>query len=433
MKPSLEADKLYNAQAFNWARKEPVCLSDFTARPEILNICQPLQNASVLDLGCGDGYVSRLLAKAGARKVVGIDISEGMVNAGIAEEEKEPLGIKYYAADASSTIPVLLQNLEPVQYDIVICVFLFNYISIDEMVKVMKAARQLLVPKTGKFIFSVPHPCFPFWNRGGKALYPFYFDLANQASANYFGQRNETFQGKIWRKDGKELHVQLVHKTFDDYFKALEQAGFNAQLPRVVELHADEKLQERMPEFVGNLKGIPLHVAFSVALSSPPSKCIPQSAEQKVWKSTPSIEEYQIQISSQVQNALEVMFGRLSTTFDSETVVFYNEKKEQVDRPTGEIDLYNADGILFATRVEIEIVRQVSLTMLRYLETVSVCKITGLKLGSDLFGRFAYYLISWCAGKFMTKRGKLYDVINRELDVKQEDVLFSATNAGMFC
>ena len=52
---------------------------DFTARPLVLQELAPLTGKHVLDLGCGEGYVARLVAQAGAQSVFGIDISSEMV------------------------------------------------------------------------------------------------------------------------------------------------------------------------------------------------------------------------------------------------------------------------------------------------------------------------------------------------------------------
>jgi cyclopropane fatty-acyl-phospholipid synthase-like methyltransferase len=54
--PSTEA--VYDGQAHRWARQEATLLSDFTARPRVLHALGDLAGAHVLDLGCGEGYVS---------------------------------------------------------------------------------------------------------------------------------------------------------------------------------------------------------------------------------------------------------------------------------------------------------------------------------------------------------------------------------------
>ena len=43
--------------------------------PALLAACEPVDGLAVLDLGCGQGYFSRLLARRGAQ-VIGIDIAD---------------------------------------------------------------------------------------------------------------------------------------------------------------------------------------------------------------------------------------------------------------------------------------------------------------------------------------------------------------------
>ena len=69
--PPPETSKLYDAAAGSWVRTEPTCLSDFTGRQPIFEHLQPILDnhygqATVLDLGCGEGYVARKLREMGA-------------------------------------------------------------------------------------------------------------------------------------------------------------------------------------------------------------------------------------------------------------------------------------------------------------------------------------------------------------------------------
>jgi SAM-dependent methyltransferase len=72
-------EAIYDVHATRWSRKEPILLSDFTARPFVIRELGPLEGTHVLDLGCGEGYVARLAAEAGAASVFGVDISAEMV------------------------------------------------------------------------------------------------------------------------------------------------------------------------------------------------------------------------------------------------------------------------------------------------------------------------------------------------------------------
>jgi 2-polyprenyl-3-methyl-5-hydroxy-6-metoxy-1,4-benzoquinol methylase len=53
-----------------------------------------------LDLGCGEGYFARLLARAGAR-VAAIDLSPTLVEHACAEELRAPRGISYRVGSAT--------------------------------------------------------------------------------------------------------------------------------------------------------------------------------------------------------------------------------------------------------------------------------------------------------------------------------------------
>src|SRR5271167_2373820 len=70
---------MFDQNADQWARQEPLILSDFTARPLVLQELAPVTGKHVLDLGCGEGYTARLVAQAGAESVFGIDISIEMI------------------------------------------------------------------------------------------------------------------------------------------------------------------------------------------------------------------------------------------------------------------------------------------------------------------------------------------------------------------
>ncbi len=56
------------------------------------NLLGNFKGKNILDLASGTGFYSRLLKKQGAAKVLGIDISETMVEVARTEEKKDPLG-----------------------------------------------------------------------------------------------------------------------------------------------------------------------------------------------------------------------------------------------------------------------------------------------------------------------------------------------------
>ncbi|KST62393.1 class I SAM-dependent methyltransferase [Mastigocoleus testarum] len=244
--------KLYDLTASSWVREKPSSLSDFTARPFILDMCEPLKGRKVLDLGCGEGYCTRELSKRGAAQVYGIDISENMIRAAKQQEEKKPLNISYENACATN-----LKQFGDNSFDLVVAVFLFNYLNNTQMKQCMSEVARILRP-AGQFIFSIPHPCFPYMR---DAEYPFYFEVNDKG---YFSQRDRQFTGKIWKIDGVSLDVQLIHKTFEDYFDALRDTGFE-KMPILKELRVTPEMIALDPSFFSPIADFPLHAVIKIS------------------------------------------------------------------------------------------------------------------------------------------------------------------------
>src|SRR5688500_10749506 len=89
-------EALYDRTAQRWVRTAPSSLSDFTAREPVMEMAGNVDGASVLDVGCGEGYCARELRRRGAGLVDGIDISAHMIAAAKHQEESQPLGIEYH-------------------------------------------------------------------------------------------------------------------------------------------------------------------------------------------------------------------------------------------------------------------------------------------------------------------------------------------------
>lgn len=251
-KNSNSTKNLYDSTAAQWIRGQPSSLSDFTARPFILEMCEPVAQQQILDLGCGEGYCSRELSRRDAAYVYGIDLSESMIAAARLQETEDNLGINYEVGCATN-----LSQFGDRQFDLVVAVFLFNYLTTSQTQQCMTEIARVLRPG-GRFIFSVPHPCFPYMR---EPAYPFYFEVGDKG---YFSQRDKQFPGRIWKRDDSSLNVQLVHKTFEDYFNALKNAGFQT-MPVLRELRVTAEHINLDESFFGPLLDFPLHLAIEIS------------------------------------------------------------------------------------------------------------------------------------------------------------------------
>ncbi|EOI06809.1 hypothetical protein UAY_00151 [Enterococcus moraviensis ATCC BAA-383] len=200
---------------------------------ELKKLLPDFTGKTVLDLGCGYGWHCRYAVENGAEKVIGIDLSERMIN-------------KAKEMTDSSKINYLLMGMEEIDglnetFDIVISSLALHYVaSFDE---IAKKVNHCLSPD-GDFIFSAEHPIFTaqgtedwIYNEQGLPLYwpvDRYFDESI---------RETTFLGET---------VMKYHKTVTTYLNGLLTNGF--QLTRFVEPMPDPKMLEASAQMRDELR-----------------------------------------------------------------------------------------------------------------------------------------------------------------------------------
>src|SRR5262245_24508680 len=97
-----EAGRYWNECAEVWtllARRGYDVYRDHLNTPAFFAMLPTVEGLRGLDIGCGEGHNTRLLAKRGAI-MNAIDISEGFVLYAKEYEEQQPLGIDYRVASA---------------------------------------------------------------------------------------------------------------------------------------------------------------------------------------------------------------------------------------------------------------------------------------------------------------------------------------------
>lgn len=108
-----------------------------------------------IDIGCGEGHNTRLLAKQGAR-VTGIDIAALFIEKAQEWERHEPLQISYQVASAV-VLPFIGQSFD-------FATSFMCFMDIPETEKVLGEAYRVLKP--GGFLqFSISHPCYTTLHR----------------------------------------------------------------------------------------------------------------------------------------------------------------------------------------------------------------------------------------------------------------------------
>ncbi|MGB0387442.1 MAG: class I SAM-dependent methyltransferase [Ardenticatenaceae bacterium] len=117
--------------------------------PAIFNLLGDVGNKQILDAGCGNGYLCRLLRQRGA-KMTGLEPATSLFGYAQRREEEEPLGIDYIQADLSTL-------RDPRRFDIVIA----NMVLMD--IPDFEGAVDSCffhLHRGGRLVFSITHPCF---------------------------------------------------------------------------------------------------------------------------------------------------------------------------------------------------------------------------------------------------------------------------------
>jgi SAM-dependent methyltransferase len=178
--------------------------NDTLERPVMLELTGDLAGLRVLDLGCGDATFGREMLARGGQAYVGVEGSRNMAAAGRAT----------LAGTAGEIIDCPLEQWQaPAEaFDLAVARLSLHYLA--DLAPVLAQVHRALVAG-GRFVLSVEHPVITSCDRGwpaGTARQDWVVD-------DYFvtGARETTWMGGAVRK---------YHRTVEDYFGALQQAGF---------------------------------------------------------------------------------------------------------------------------------------------------------------------------------------------------------------
>lgn len=163
----------------------------------------------VCDVACGQGRVSRHLADRGAR-VVGVDLSEKLLEIARRYEESQPRGVEYLHANAHT-----LDGLADASFDGAVCHMAL--MDIPDLAGTLRSIARILRPG-GWFVFAILHPCY-HTALSGEMETP---DGVVRTIGRYFQEGH-------WRSEsrpGPPGKVGAYHRTLSTYLNTLTDAGF---------------------------------------------------------------------------------------------------------------------------------------------------------------------------------------------------------------
>ncbi|WP_235828981.1 class I SAM-dependent methyltransferase [Anaerosacchariphilus polymeriproducens] len=199
-------------------------------KPALFSLVPELNGKDVLDLGCGYGENCLEFVRRGAKIVVGIDISDKMLQ--IAKKENLGEKVEY--------IHMCMEDILHLnrKFDCIFSSLAVHYVKDFE--KLIKDIYQLLNPG-GYFIFSQENPmntCFADGSRWTKDK------DGNVICANLYHYSVDGERRTTWFVDG----VVKYHRTFSSIINVLVDTGFC--LDKLIEPIPDEKIMKNYPEYL---------------------------------------------------------------------------------------------------------------------------------------------------------------------------------------
>ena len=202
--------------------------NDLLEQPAMRKLLPDLTGKTVLDLGCGYGHNCAEFAKNGAAKVVGVDISEKMLEVAKAENTDEKIT---YFNMSMTDIETLGEK-----FDFIYSSLAFHYIEdFDSFAKSMYNCLN----SGGQLLFSQEHPIITA-TVDGKGH--FNKDKNGNRISYTFSDYHRTGKRVVtWYVDG----VVKYHRPFSDIINALANAGF--VIEQVVEPLPEQWAIEKLP------------------------------------------------------------------------------------------------------------------------------------------------------------------------------------------
>jgi len=143
----------YDNIAETYKLAEGAILKRYVHKPTFLKLIGDIKGKSVIDVGCGSGYSTRLLKYAGAMRILGVDISKEQIRLAMKEERNSPLGIDYIVGDVTTFDFSGLGG-----FDVVAAMFLLHYSETKERLFQMCRNISTSVKSGGRFVALVDIP-----------------------------------------------------------------------------------------------------------------------------------------------------------------------------------------------------------------------------------------------------------------------------------
>ncbi|WP_281260865.1 class I SAM-dependent methyltransferase [Paractinoplanes atraurantiacus] len=207
-------------------------MHDFARDALLAVLPRDMSGARVVDLGCGEGLMTRAVAARGAT-VVGIDPTERLVEHARSIEAADPCGATYAVDDGTTLATVSDSSAEWVTAGL-------SLNNVPDLEAALRSVRRVLAPG-GRLAFTVPHPCFEAPHAG-------WADSGDGTSRRIVG---DYFAQGFWRSANPSgvRRAGNQHRTLSRYLMALIAERFAIEV--IAEPQPDQRLIDHQPHRAG--------------------------------------------------------------------------------------------------------------------------------------------------------------------------------------
>jgi ubiquinone/menaquinone biosynthesis C-methylase UbiE len=186
----------------------------FVIDPALWSLLGDVEGLTILDAGCGSGYLTRLLASKGASST-GIDFSTKFIEYCKKVESEKNLGCVFFVGSLTD-----MNVFKPKSFDIVVS----NVVMID-VLDYRTAFKEIarVLKDDGRFIWSNTHPVFGRAASAGDIKFP---KDSSRNEDRYLKMVDRYFDSGGELLDFWAAPTWQFQRTLEEYSKALKEAGF---------------------------------------------------------------------------------------------------------------------------------------------------------------------------------------------------------------